>query len=266
MKKLFDDLKKQNRAAFVLFTTCGDPSIEFTEKLVERVCAAGVDIVELGVPFSDPMADGKTIQEADDRALAGGASLAKVFDMVGRLRAAGVDKKFVLFSYYNPIFKFGLERAAEKSAQVGIDAWLVVDVPMEESVEITSVISAKGIDFIPLAAPTSSPERIAEISKCGGGFLYYASVAGITGVRASMPANLLSRLAEVRKASVLPVAVGFGISSPEGAHVAAQNADAVVVGSRFVDTVHKALEESGEDAALKAGADFAAAFVAAMRR
>ena len=266
MKELFENLKAENRAGLVMFVSCGDPSIDFTEKLVRRACAAGADIIELGVPFSDPMADGPTIQASSARAIKGGCTLGKIFDMVARLRAGGVKNKFVLFSYYNPIFKFGLGRAAEMSEKAGIDAWLVVDVPLEESAEVVSAIAPRGIDFIPLAAPTSPIERVGEISRGGGGFLYYVSVAGITGARSALPAHIAERLAQVRKASALPVAVGFGISSPEMAAEAAKNADAVVVGSKFIDKVHSVLEASGGDAALDAAESFVASLARAMKR
>lgn len=264
--KLFQQLKSENRAALVAFVSCGDPTIEFSEKLIERICAAGADIVELGVPFSDPMADGKSIQAASRRALNGGATLGKVIAMAKRLRAKGVDKPFVMFSYFNPIFKLGTEKTVDECAAAGIDSLLVVDVPLEEADEVVSVSAPKGIEFIPLAAPTSSPERIEKISKKGSGFLYYVTVAGVTGARGALPEGIGERLAQVRRASVLPVAVGFGISNPEMAHAAALNADAVVVGSRLVDIAFKTRLEKGEEAALDAAAEFVASLAGAMKR
>ena len=258
MKKLFEDLKKQNRAVLAIFVSCGDPSLAFTEKLVERICGSGADIVELGVPFSDPVADGKIIQAAGGRAIKGGCTLDGVFKMVASLRAKGVDKKFVLFSYYNPIFKYGVDSAAEASAKAGIDAWLVVDVPLEECAEIKPALDSRGIDLVPLAAPTTPLERVREMSEKGSGFLYYISVVGITGARESLPSGLAERIDAVRANSRLPVAVGFGISNGKMAAEVAKSADAVVVGSRFVDIAHKTLAESGEAAAL----DAASAFVA----
>ncbi len=264
--KLFQQLKSENRAALVAFVSCGDPTIEFSEKLIERICAAGADIVELGVPFSDPMADGKSIQAASRRALNGGATLGKVIAMAKRLRAKGVDKPFVMFSYFNPIFKFGTEKTVDECAAAGIDSLLVVDVPLEEADEVVSVSAPKGIEFIPLAAPTSSPERIEKISKKGSGFLYYVTVAGVTGARGALPEGIGERLAQVRRASVLPVAAGFGISNPEMARAAALNADAVVVGSRLVDIAFKTRLEKGEEAALDAAAEFVASLAGAMKR
>lgn len=264
--KLFKQLKSENRSALVAFVSCGDPTIEFSEKLIERICAAGADIVELGVPFSDPMADGKSIQAASRRALNGGATLEKVVAMAKRLRAKGVDKPFVMFSYFNPIFKLGTEKTVDECVAAGIDSLLVVDVPLEEADEVVSVSAPKGIEFIPLAAPTSSPERIERISKKGSGFLYYVTVAGVTGARGALPEGIGERLAQVRKASVLPVAAGFGISNPEMAHAAALNADAVVVGSRLVDIAFKTRLEKGEEAALDAAAEFVASLAGAMKR
>ena len=258
--KLFQQLKSENRAALVAFVSCGDPTIEFSEKLIERICAAGADIVELGVPFSDPMADGKSIQAASRRALG------KVIAMAKRLRAKGVEKPFVMFSYFNPIFKLGTEKTVDECAAAGIDSLLVVDVPLEEADEVVSVSAPKGIEFIPLAAPTSSPERIEKISKKGSGFLYYVTVAGVTGARGALPEGIGERLAQVRRASVLPVAAGFGISNPEMAHAAALNADAVVVGSRLVDIAFKTRLEKGEEAALDAAAEFVASLAGAMKR
>lgn len=266
MKNLFAKLKEEKRAGLVIFLTCGDPSMEFTEKLVERVCKAGADVVELGVPFSDPMADGKTIQMSSARAIKAGATFAKVLDLVERLRAKGIDKKLVLFSYFNPIFHYGTARAAKQSKEAGVDAWLVVDVPMEESDEIRQYTTPLGIDFVPLAAPTSSPERIREISEHGSGMLYYVSVAGVTGARTKLPDGFQSRMQAVCKASKLPVGVGFGISTPQMASAVASVADAVIVGSKFIDTVYKTYVEKGEDAALEAAENFVRPLAAALKK
>lgn len=269
MKSITETLNensRKNRASLITFISCGDPNIAFTEKLVKTVCAAGADIVELGVPFSDPMADGPTIQAASQRALASSTTLEKVVKMAGRLRKDGVENPFVLFSYYNPIYKCGLEKTAELSAANGINAWLVVDVPLEESPEISGALSKNNIELIALAAPTSGLDRVKRISQSGSGFLYYVTVAGVTGVRKGLPKTFARRLAEVRKASVLPVAAGFGISSPEMAHAAAESADAVVVGSRLVDLAFNQNRENGESAALRAASDFVKSLSAVMAR
>ena len=256
ISELFNKLSAQNRAALVAFVSCGDPSLDFTKKLVKTVCRAGADIVELGVPFSDPMADGAAIQASSQRALAAGTTILSAIEMAGDLRKDGIDKPFVLFSYFNPIFKLGVSKIAAKCKENGIDALLVVDVPLEESGQITSATKEFGLDFIPLAAPTSPLDRVENISKSGSGFLYYVTVAGVTGVRDSLPEHLARRLADVRRVSKLPVAAGFGISNPQMARLAAESADAVVVGSRLVSLAHETLLKEGEPAALEAVSAF----------
>lgn len=266
ISKLFKKLSSENRAALITFVSCGDPSIAFTKELVKTVCNSGADIVELGVPFSDPMADGAVIQASSHRALASGTNILSVIDMAGELRRDGVDKPFVLFSYFNPIFKLGVAKIAARCKDNGIDALLVVDVPLEESGEIAPVAREFGMDFIPLAAPTSPLDRIEKISECGSGFLYYVTVAGVTGARDSLPEHFAGRLADVRKASKLPVAAGFGISNPKMAHLAAESADAVVVGSKLVALTHEALLDGGESAALNAASEFVKSLSGHMRR
>ena len=263
MKSISEILEKNsgaNRASLAVFISCGDPDMAFAEKLVRAVCEAGADIVELGVPFSDPMADGPTIQAAGQRAIASGATLEKTLEMSGRLRAGGIETPFVLFSYYNPIFKAGLERAARLSRENGVNAWLVVDVPLEESGEISGELERNGIGLIPLASPMSDAGRVREISESGSGFLYYVTVAGVTGARKSLPPEFAEKLAEVRAAS------GFGISSPEMAHAAALSADAVVVGSALVDLAFREYRENGEEAALSAASEFVGELSKSMRR
>lgn len=269
MKSISEILEKNsgaNRASLAVFISCGDPDMAFAEKLVRAVCEAGADIVELGVPFSDPMADGPTIQAAGQRAIASGVTLEKTLEMSGRLRAGGIETPFVLFSYYNPIFKAGLERAARLSRENGVNAWLVVDVPLEESGEISGELERNGIGLIPLASPMSDAGRVREISESGSGFLYYVTVAGVTGARKSLPPEFAEKLAEVRAASALPVAAGFGISSPEMAHAAALSADAVVVGSALVDLAFREYRENGEEAALSAASEFVGELSKSMRR
>ena len=276
MKNLFENLKKRNRAALILYVSCGDPSIEFSEKLVERACEAGADIIELGVPFSDPMTGGKTIQASSAKAIvqpfaiassakaiANGCTLRKIIDMASRLRAKGIEQKFVVFSYYNPIFKYGVERAAKECAEAGINSWQIVDVPMEESVEVSSVLNKYGMDFIPLATTTSSPERVHEISECGSGFIYYADA---TDSRDSLPESVLKQMQKMREASVLPVGAGFGFSSESMANQAAKCADAVVVVNKFVEVVNNALEANGEDFALDTASEFVKKYSLAMQR
>ena len=266
IEETFKNAALRNRACLICFVSCGDPNLDFTEKMVERICASGADIVELGVPFSDPMADGAAIQAASNRALKAGTNVLKILEMVGRLRARGIKNPFVLFSYYNPIFKLGVENMARLSCEAGINAWLIVDVPHEESAEISRHLKGKGIDLIALAAPTSSLERIAELSSDSSGFLYYITVTGVTGERKALPHHFSERLAQVRKASKLPVAAGFGISDKSMAHAAALEADAVVVGSRLVDLSYRTYLEKGESAALESVGAFVEALSAQMHK
>lgn len=266
ISEIFRKAKSENRAALALFITCGDPSMEFTERLVGRISSCGADIIELGVPFSDPMADGPVIQAASQRAIAAGANLEKVIGMVARLRKNGVKTPIVLFGYMNVFFRLGIEKAARMSREAGADAWLIADLPLEEMGEALPALKANGMDFIPLAAPTTPPARIREISEAGSGFLYYVTVSGVTGVRDRLPDGFAERLAQVRAASKLPVGAGFGISNFESAHAAAENADAVIVGSRLVSLIHETHAAKGEDAALDAAGKFVSELAEAVRR
>ncbi len=264
--KLFEKLANENRAALITFVTCGDPNLDFSEKLIEKVCKSGADIVVLGVPFSDPMADGSIIEESFLRALDSDTNLEKIFAMTKRLRAKGVNNPFVMYSYFNPIFNVGIEKVIDKCVESKIDSLMVLDVPLEESEEITSVAKPKGVEYIPLAAPDSSLERMKELSENGGNFLYYATVSGVTGVRGELSCGIAERLAEVRKISKLPVAAGLGMSTAENVREAALNADGVVVASKIVDMAHRVFEESGESVAIDSVGEFVANIAVQMKR
>lgn len=266
ISETFKNLKEQNRAAFTIFLSCGDPNINFTEKLIERISASGVDIIELGVPFSDPMADGPSIQAASVRALKANTTISDIVEMAKRLREKNVKTPFVLFGYYNIFFQYGVEELAKRCKEVGIAAWLIADLPLEEMDEVVPVIKRYGIDFVPLAAPTTSLERIEKISERGSGFLYYVTVTGVTGARKELPKEFANRISDVKKHSKLPVGAGFGISNFESAKLAAKTADAVIVGSKFVDLVHDTLIKDGEDAALKSAQNFVENLAGAMNR
>ena len=266
IKATFKNLKKQNRAALTLFLTCGDPNIAFTERLIEKISQCGADIIELGVPFSDPMADGATIQEASNRALASKTNIDMILDMVSRLRARGVKTPFVLFGYFNTFFQKGIKELARRSKQSGVNAWLIADLPIEESSEVLPELKANALDFIALASPTTPLERIKKISKTGSGFLYYVTVAGVTGARDKLPEGFAKRLEEVKKASSLPVGAGFGISNYESARDAAKSADCVIVGSKLVDLLYKTRSQSGEDAAIEKACEFVKTLSSAMSR
>ena len=266
LQRVFDDLKSRNRAALITFLSCGDPNLDFSRKLAGTLCQAGADILELGVPFSDPMADGPSIQAAARRALASGTKLESVLEMACDLRKSGIDKGLIVFSYFNPIFKCGVKRAFAKAAECGVDGFLIVDLPLEEMGEVSGIAKSFGIDIVPLAAPTSPAGRIRKISEAGSGFLYYVTVAGVTGARDRLPSGFSARMNDVRRASLLPVAAGFGISNPEMAKEAALCSDAVVVGSRIVDMAHSSLVSYGEQAALESVSDFVASISAQMVR
>ncbi|MBR4597047.1 MAG: tryptophan synthase subunit alpha [Opitutales bacterium] len=266
IKQTFKNLKRQNRAALALFITCGDPDIKFTERLAEKISQCGADIIELGVPFSDPMADGATIQEASNRALASRTNVGMILDMVLRLRARGVKTPFVLFGYFNTFFQMGVDNLARRSKEAGVNAWLVADLPIEESGEVLPHLKANGLDLIALASPTTPLERIKKISKTGSGFLYYVTVAGVTGARDKLPEDFAKRLEEVRAASALPVGAGFGISNRESAHAAAKRADCVIVGSKIVDLLYKTRVQFGEDKAIDEACEFVKSLSSAMNR
>lgn len=241
----FEKCANENRKALVIFVSAGNPDLATTEKLVLQAAAAGADIVELGVPFSDPMADGPVIQEASARALQAGTTLAGVIEMASRIRKVSAIP-MVLFSYYNVILSYGVEQAAADSKAAGIDAWLMVDVPFEESSEILPYLDKYDLCMIPLVAPTTPEARAKEIVKNAKGFVYYITVAGVTGARKQLSVNLEVRLDELRKISPAPVVAGFGISSPEMAAKTAAHADGIVVGSALVRIMNEAADpESG---------------------
>lgn len=234
----FRELKKKKRIALINYVTAGDPSPELTADLVLKLEESGADIIELGVPFSDPMADGPVIQLASERALAKGTTLTKVLEIVKRIREKS-EIPIILFGYYNPYFKYGLERFAKDAAGAGADGVLTVDLPPEEAGEFKVHTDKAGLDFIFLLAPTSTGERIGLVAKNASGFVYLVSVTGITGVRPDMDFSLEDLTGEIKRATGLPVGVGFGISSPEQVAKIARYADAVIVGSAIVRIIEK---------------------------
>ncbi len=247
LNKTFAELKKQNRKALITFITAGDPNLDATCDLVDTLVAAGADIVELGVPFSDPLADGPTIQAASTRSLAQGTTLKKIIATVKEIRQR-TEVPLVLMTYYNPLYHYGLEKLVRDAVAVGVDGLIVPDLPLEESVELRRLAADK-LAIIPLAAPTTPADRLAEIVTAGSGFLYYVTVTGITGTRTVLPEELSNSLDRVKKiAGSLPLAAGFGISTPEQARTVGAHADAVIVGSALVEIVsrHRA-SASGRD-------------------
>lgn len=237
----FDTLKAKGEKGLVVYITAGDPTLADTEEICLSLAAAGVDILEIGVPFSDPTADGPVIQAAAQRALQKGVTLDLVLTLVERLRNT-LSIPIVLFGYYNPIFSYGLARFAQRAKEVGVDGLLVVDLPPEEAPELRLHTDPTGIDFITLIAPTTEDERIRRLASQASGFLYYISVTGITGTKKPEVSDVKQDMARIRGLSPLPVAVGFGISTPAEAAALAPYADAVVVGSAFVGLIE---EKSG---------------------
>lgn len=231
------------RKVFVPFVTIGDPSIALTEKLVPAMIEAGADIVELGVPFSDPTAEGPVIQEASNRALAAGTTTDDAFALVERLRRDhGIETPLVFMTYANVLYSYGLERFARRAAEVGLDGVILPDVPHEEKPEFDEPLAAEGVELISLIAPTSH-ERIRSIAADAKGFIYCVSSLGVTGVRKEITSDVNAMVSEVRAQTDVPAAIGFGISTPEQAATMAADADGAIVGSAIVRMVG----EHGED-------------------
>lgn len=236
LRAAFDKAAAEQRAALVAYLTFGDPDPARSIDVIEAVCRAGADVLELGVPFSDPSADGPSIQRAMERALAAGGSIGGALDAVAELRRRGVTTPVVLFGYYNPIFVMGTEAFAARAAEAGVDAVLTVDLPIDELAELATPLAAKGVAVIPLVAPTSTPERIARLGAVAPPFVYYITLTGVTGARTAAPVDP-ARLDLIRRAAKAPVAVGFGIRTPADAARFAAIADGVVVGTAIVDRV-----------------------------
>jgi tryptophan synthase alpha chain len=257
----FARARREKRAAFVAYLTAGDPTPDATVELASALAEAGTDILELGVPFSDPIADGPVIQRAGSRALAGGTTLATVFAMARRIRDS-TALPLVLFSYVNPLLRRGLPRAAREAGAAGFDAVLLTDVPPEEAWSVRDPFVAAGLDTIFLVSPTSPPARMEAAARLSGGFLYVVSRPGTTGARFALARELPGTVRRARRAAgKLPIAIGFGISTPETARRAANLADGVVVGSALV----RAAEEAG-DRRVEAVRSLAASLSAACRR
>ncbi len=232
IEKTFKVLKDQDRKALVGFLMGGDPDMEASERHCREALANGVDVLELGVPFSDPTADGPVIQLAGQRSLAAGTNVSAVLAMAKRLRK-DFETPIVLFGYVNPFFSYGYSRLAKEAAAAGVDAFLVVDL-LEESGEFRQHLDPLGLDFISLVAPTTPDNRLAVILKAARGFVYYIMVKGVTGARVDIPADVAGHLERLKKHTTLPVAAGFGVSDGSQAKAAARHADGVVVGSDIV--------------------------------
>ncbi len=224
----------ENKKAFIAFITGGDPDLETTEALIPRMAEAGADIIEIGIPFSDPIAEGTAIQAADERALNAGTTTDKLFEMIKRVRAK-VDIPLVFMTYINPIYAYGTEKFAQKCAECGIDGMIVPDVPFEEKEEVDSICEMAGIELVSMIAPTSK-ERIGMIASQAKGFLYCVSSLGVTGIRSRITTNIKEM---IRTVSDIPCAVGFGIATPKQAHEMAEVSDGAIVGSAIVKMIEK---------------------------
>ncbi|SDU71636.1 MULTISPECIES: tryptophan synthase subunit alpha [Pseudomonas fluorescens group] len=236
----FADLKQQNRAALVTFVTAGDPDYDTSLAILKGLPAAGADVIELGMPFTDPMADGPAIQLANIRALAAKQNLAKTLQMVREFREGNSDTPLVLMGYFNPIHKFGVERFIAEAKEAGVDGLIVVDMPPEHNEELCDPAQAAGLDFIRLTTPTTDDARLPRVLNGSSGFVYYVSVAGVTGAGAATLEHVEEAVARLRRHTDLPISIGFGIRTPEQAAAIARLADGVVVGSALIDHIASA--------------------------
>lgn len=238
IEKKFAQLQGEKQKGLITYITAGDPNLETTKDLVITMAKAGADIIELGIPHSDPVADGPVIQQASNRALASGTTLAGIFETVNKIRQE-TEVPLVLMTYVNPILQYGIERFMIKAREVGVDGLIIPDLPLEEMDLVRPAVLDQGLCLIPLVAPTSTPDRICQADKLGTGFIYCVSLTGVTGVRNSISKNIPDFMEQVRQNSRLPLAIGFGISGPEQASQMACFSDAVIVGSAIVKLVEE---------------------------
>ncbi|SIS13910.1 tryptophan synthase, alpha chain [Aquipseudomonas alcaligenes] len=240
LQSRFAELKQQNRAALVTFVTAGDPDYASSLEILKGLPAAGADVIELGMPFTDPMADGPAIQLANIRALAAKQNLSKTLQMVREFRVTDSSTPLVLMGYYNPIFAYGVERFIADAKEAGVDGLIIVDLPPEHNDELCEPAQAAGLDFIRLTTPTTDDQRLPTVLNGSSGFVYYVSVAGVTGAGAATMDHVEQAVARLRRHTDLPLCIGFGIRTPEHAADVARRADGVVVGSALVDQIAKA--------------------------
>ncbi|WP_072396532.1 tryptophan synthase subunit alpha [Hyphomicrobium sp. CS1GBMeth3] len=250
----FAALAADGRAALVTFITAGDPDLETSRAILTGLPKAGADIIELGMPFSDPMADGPAIQASSLRALKGGQTMRKTLDLVRDFRKTDADTPIVLMGYYNPIYVYPNEAFLDEAAAAGVDGLIVVDIPPEADDELCLPAVERGLNFIRLATPTTDDKRLPAVLKNTSGFLYYVSITGITGAASANPDDVQLQVARLKSATTLPVAVGFGVKTPEQARALAKGADGVVVGSALVRAIEASLTEDGRATGETAGA------------
>ncbi|TAN41700.1 MAG: tryptophan synthase subunit alpha [Nitrospirae bacterium] len=238
ISKTFSRLKASGKKAFIPYIMAGDPDIGRTRQYISLLEECGADIIELGVPFSDPLADGPTIQMAAERAVAAGVTLRKVISFVREVRTQ-TEIPLILMTYYNPVFKYGEEKFVSDAVDAGVDGVIIPDLPPDEAGRLIKLSRAAGLDTIFLIAPTSNDKRIKKVASASSGFLYYVSMTGITGTKLTLEASFLDHINKVKQASKAPVAVGFGVSTPDDARTIAGVADGVIVGSAIVKKLHE---------------------------
>ncbi len=243
--RCFERLSHENRKAFVAFLTGGDPDYETSRQLISRLPAAGVDLIEIGIPFSDPMADGPAIQASSQRALKNGMTLNKSLELVQEFRKLDDITPIVLMGYYNPIYRYGAHQFVLKCAEIGVDGLIIVDLPPEEDKELCEPALTAGLHWIRLVTPSTDDSRITAVLHNVSGFVYYISVLGVTGTRSALADQVSVAVKRLRTHTQLPIAVGFGIKSPENAKSVAEHADGVVVGSAIVEMVRANLNADG---------------------
>ena len=248
----------QGRAALVTFVTAGDPDLDTSAAILAALPAAGADVIELGMPFTDPMADGPAIQRGNLRSLAAGTTLKALLAMVREFRRRDAETPIVLMGYFNPILSFGPERFAAEAKDAGIDGCIVVDLPPEEAGELAPQLAAHGLHLVRLATPTTDAARLPAVLDGASGFLYYVAVAGVTGANSAVASDVAAAVGRLKAATPLPIAVGFGVRTPDQAAAIAAHADAVVVGSAIVDAIGAAAEARANDIPARVAAQVAA--------
>ena len=241
----FADLKKQGRAGLVTFITAGDPDMDACYQIMKGLPGAGADVIELGMPFTDPMADGPSIQASSQRSLKAGTTLKKTLDLVRRFRETDSETPIVCMGYYNPIYSYGVDQFIPDALEAGVDGLIIVDLPPEEDDELCLPALNAGLNFIRLATPTTDDKRLPTVLQNTSGFVYYVSITGITGTGSAQAQNIGPSVARIQAHSNLPVAVGFGIKTPDNAADIARVADAAVVGSAIVDRIAANLDADG---------------------
>jgi len=247
LRQAFARARQENRAALIAYICAGDPSLEMTPHLITAIAEGGADIIEVGVPFSDPTADGVSIQRASERALRAGTQLPAIFEAI-RIARKSTSVPIVLFSYYNPLFRYGETQLVQAAVTAGVDGLLIVDLPPEEAQTLRLSLEAAGIGFVPLVAPTTTKERLSAAAQAATGFLYYVSLTGVTGAKTLDGEQVKQRLASLRAEVDVPIVVGFGVKTPSDVAMLASSADGVVVGTALVDRIAEHPDTAVEEA------------------